>query len=149
MTGTNYGKYKSDDDTCVLNMFEGHVPLSVSWVDNNGKIKLDFNSCYYNRINAGITNKYNLKHLFLNLDSPGDAGYLNTFTLCNEIRYDALYYIKNISDSHPKFLLSAMTYDIAYGDVTLLRANEDPLSAIVLNESTDDVKYPIRISNNE
>ena len=149
LTGTNYEKYKSDDDTCVLNMFEGHVPLSVSWVDNNGKIKLDFNSCYYNRINAGITNKYNLKHLFLNLDSPGDAGYLNTFTLCNEIRYDALYYIKNISDSHPKFLLSAMTYDIAYGDVTLLRANEDPLSAIVLNESTDDVKYPIRISNNE
>ena len=80
-----------------MNIFEGHVPLSVSWVNNNGKIKLDFNSCYYNRLDNDYSNKYNLKHLFLNLDSPGDAGYLNTITIQNEIRYDALYYIKNIS----------------------------------------------------
>lgn len=150
--GTQSENYFSDNDNCIMNIFEGHVPLSVSWVNNKGKIKLDFNSCYYNRLDSNYSNKYNLKHLFLNLDSPGDAGYLNTITIKNEIRYDALYYIKNISDQHPKFLLSAMIYDIMYPDAEILCMNEGTKTepyVITMNESTDESTnsktYVIRI----
>lgn len=48
-------------------------------------------------------------HLFLNLDKPGDAGILNIYEdpLADKYTKYVSYYIKNVSDSKPKFLLSA------------------------------------------
>lgn len=48
-------------------------------------------------------------HLFLNLDKPGDAGILNIYEdpLSGVYTKYVSYYIKNVSDSKPKFLLSA------------------------------------------
>ena len=58
-------------------------------------------------------NTFNSKNLFLNLNYPGEAGYLRIYEdpLNNNYKQLATYYIKNISDSKPKFMLSA-NYDV-------------------------------------
>lgn len=92
--------------------------ISVSWCkyvpvgSSEPAIKLDFNSLYYQSNAKPLTaNAFNLMHLFLNLDKPGDAGILNIYEdpLNDKYTKYVSYYIKNVSDSKPKFLLSAHT----------------------------------------
>ena len=99
---------------------EDDIPmLSVSWFENNNTIGLNFNTCYFgtqlsDTFGSGEfdNNYYNEKRIFLNLDTPGDAGYLNMYSTesGNKGQYLATYYIKNISDErHPKFILADIT----------------------------------------
>lgn len=102
--------------TCDMNK------ISVQWYKNpnDNQIKLDFNAIYAlsaNIIDNSINNYRNTKHLFLNLDKPGDAGYLNIYST-NEYYVEQIqcYYIKNISDKYPKFILSAVINGIDVGN---------------------------------
>ncbi len=88
--------------------------ISVNYIlsENNSYgdgIKLDFNSPLYNSTPDQI-NYFNWKHQFLNLNTPGDTGYLQIwYTDENNNQYSVpgnIYYIKNISDTKPKFILS-------------------------------------------
>jgi len=110
-------EYKADNDSYIIKLFDSNAALSVSWYKNSKtkEIQLDFNTCYYN--NYEYNNYFNEKRNFLALARPGEAGYLNSYT--PGIKEDVLYYIKNISDSHPKFLLSAHVID-GYDDNLLI-----------------------------
>ena len=92
--------------------------ISVTWISSannqygeNKGIKLDFNALYYkSNINTNeddITNYYNYKHSFLNLDKPGDGGCLRIYKQNNSKfeSTDSVYFIKNISDTKPKFII--------------------------------------------
>lgn len=87
--------------------------ISVQWSINEDKIQLDFNSYYAKKLSTitSVDNTRNNKHLFLNLAEPGAAGYLNIYSNLNnedEVHEQVQrYYIKNISDNKPKFILSA------------------------------------------
>lgn len=99
--------------------------ISVSWIrasDNkyglNAGIKLDFNTAYYNNNTSMNDNYFNWKHSFLNLDKPGDFGYLqiwhNDEANGNKpIIPGNIYVIKNISDNKPKFLISLLNSNIS------------------------------------
>lgn len=109
-------------DNCIFNLFESNVSatnISVSWCkygEKDGEIQLDFNTEYY-KANISV-NDYNQYHLFLNLEKAGDAGILNIYKDPSDFEngYELItqYYIKNISDTKPKFLLSAC--NIAYDE---------------------------------
>jgi len=115
-----FGQTYIEDDNCIFGFSEAStstVPLlSGSWckyTDSKGKqqIQLDFNSYYCKTpgINTGLSaNTYNKYNLFLNLEKAGDAGILITYAnpLSGQYEEIASYYIKNISDDKPKFMLS-------------------------------------------
>jgi hypothetical protein len=78
----------------------GNDNINVSFTDD---MKMDFNYSYYTNPDADNDNYFNWKHSFLNLDKPGEAGYL---TIWNEDIPGNTYYIKNTShDGIPKFIL--------------------------------------------
>ena len=95
--------------------------ISVTWINKNENIfgegngiKLDFNAIHYiNNINndednTSTYNYYNYKHSFLNLDKPGDGGCLRIYNQIDNSTYqesDSVYFIKNISDTKPKFII--------------------------------------------
>ena len=112
---------------CVMQIFPDadistFPMLSVSWgKDSTGKIQLDFNPMFNALSGDGSSahrtelsvNTFNSMNLFLNLNYPGEAGYLRIYEypLSGNFKQLATYYIKNISDSKPKFMLSA-NYDV-------------------------------------
>lgn len=117
--------------------FNNIHPLSVSWYYlSDNCIKLDFNKKYFfKRINENLPNICNYQHTFLNLDYPGAAGYLKVYSSTisaaekpedfeNTLNLDNVYYIKNISDTKPKFLLSAMYYGDPEYDMDLLNTTD-------------------------
>ena len=93
----------SMDDNMEIVLHEDHS-ISCSWKKSNDKIQLDFNSLYYTHISS-LTNVFNRQHKFLSLKKAGEAGYLQEYNEDDQLV--ATYYIKNISDDKPKFLLSA------------------------------------------
>ena len=93
----------SMDDNMEIVLYEDHS-ISCSWKKSNDKIQLDFNSLYYTHI-ASPKNVFNRQHKFLSLKKAGEAGYLQEYNKDDQLV--ATYYIKNISDDKPKFLLSA------------------------------------------
>ena len=93
----------SMDDNMEIVLYEDHS-ISCSWKKSNDKIQLDFNSLYYTHI-ASSKNVFNRQHKFLSLKKAGEAGYLQEYNKDDQLV--ATYYIKNISDDKPKFLLSA------------------------------------------
>lgn len=91
--------------------------ISVSWISANNNIygnkqgiKLDFNTAYYNdNKDPQKKNYFNWKHQFLNLDKPGDCGYLQIWHNNGNaqlMKPGNIYFIKNISDDKPKFIIS-------------------------------------------
>ena len=132
------------DNTATIRLYDDPTvrcdAISVAWfryeVDNNSYIKLDFNTKYYNRqINSNFPNYFNYQNSFLNLDYPGAAGYLKVYNdnilnindieeFANSDNFDNIYYIKNISDNKPKFLISAMNYIEREISVALLATDE-------------------------
>lgn len=111
--------YDKGEDSYFIKIEDDIPLLSVSWFKNNNTIGLNFNTCYFGtQLSATFgkgefdNNYYNEKRIFLNLDTPGDAGYLNMYSTesGNKGQYLATYYIKNISDErHPKFILADIT----------------------------------------
>lgn len=112
-------------------------PLSISWLSTDYGIKIDFNSKYYNeQIAASVDNLFNYQHTFLNLDKPGDSGYLKIYknsissaTSMNEFddmnNIEDILYIKNISDRFPKFILSSMYFnENIINSIDVLACNE-------------------------
>ena len=93
----------SMDDNMEIVLYEDHS-ISCSWKKSNDKIQLDFNSLYYTHISSP-KNVFNRQHKFLSLKKAGEAGYLQEYNEDDQLV--ATYYIKNISDDKPKFLLSA------------------------------------------
>ena len=87
--------------------------LSVCWYNTTKGIKLDFNTKWYNyhtehdfKQDSSLKNLYNIKHQFLNLDSPGNSGYLQLQKIVNNALIPShIFFIKNISDTTPKFIL--------------------------------------------
>lgn len=106
---------------CMLQFNEApeFPPLSIQWAryattdtDKCGKIQIDFNPMYNaesGEKNALSVNKFNNKKLFLNLNRAGEAGYIDIYSnpMAGDFHKLATYYIKNLSDDKPKFLLSA------------------------------------------
>ena len=67
--------------------------------------------------NALSINIYNNMKLFLNLNKAGESGLLNIYRdpLNGDFTRLATYYIKNLSDDKPKFMISAdFAIDTAY-----------------------------------
>lgn len=93
----------SMDDNMEIVLYDDHS-ISCSWKKSNDKIQLDFNSLYYTHISSP-KNVFNRQHKFLSLKKAGEAGYLQEYNEDDQLV--ATYYIKNISDDKPKFLLSA------------------------------------------
>lgn len=93
----------SMDDSMEIVLYDDHS-ISCSWKKSNDKIQLDFNSLYYTHISSP-KNVFNRQHKFLSLKKAGEAGYLQEYNEDDQLV--ATYYIKNISDDKPKFLLSA------------------------------------------
>ena len=94
-----------------LNLFknrDGYHHLSVSWYYANDSLGIDINSYYYTVLDEN--NVFNRKHKFLSLPRSGDGGVLQEWKDAeNEGEEDKLlatYFIKNISDDKPRFLLS-------------------------------------------
>lgn len=73
-------------------------------------------------------NIFNRKHMFLNLDGPGAAGWLYTYDNDGDMEPNAKYYIKNISETGSqkvKIILSSFFRDGDQPDVeTVLFATE-------------------------
>lgn len=116
--------------------------------------KLDFNSEYYFKPPAGLENTRNHRHMFLNLDEPGDSGYLNIYdNYTNSGRCMMTLFIKNISDEIPKFVLrkvysaeyageDARLIEIAVDKSKYLRAsNSVEQTVTVLADETDRPQY--------
>ena len=98
-------------------VLDENVELSAEIMTNDdGETKIDFNPIYYFLPTDYIKahNTRNKLHLFLNLDKPGDSGYLNVYKNVNTENPDLLatLFIKNISDSIPKFILKALYFDV-------------------------------------
>lgn len=93
----------SMDDNMKINVFEDHI-ISCSWKKIDDRIQIDFNSLYYTQVSS-FENVFNRQHKFLSLKKAGEAGYLQEYDQDDQLT--ATYYIKNISDDKPKFLLSA------------------------------------------
>lgn len=94
-----------------LNLFknkDGYHHLSVSWYYANDSIGIDINSYYYTVLDE--RNVFNRKHKFLSLPKSGDGGILQEWHDADEDSQEddllATYFIKNISDKKPRFLLS-------------------------------------------
>ena len=129
-------------DNFVISISSGKKDISVSWcINNENTIELDFNSYYYDGSNvsalfgnAQIHNYFNEKRVFLNLTFPGEGGYLNTYDEYGI--YEATYYIKNISDQHPKFILADCTvHDDSKTDFLMSQNKED---GFVIQEDKED-----------
>lgn len=114
-----YKQVSVDEENCCIFTFSEadtseFPPISASWCkQDNGEIQIDFNSIYNKLDNDVLSNNiFNHYHLFLNLEKTGDAGVLQVFKdpLNGIFEPLAHYYIKNISDTKPKFLLSAYNY---------------------------------------
>ena len=150
-----------DPDNCMFSVSDASdMPLiSASWCqyDDAGinKIQLDFNTLYFTYdVNAAgensqiKDNEYNKKHLFLNLPEAGDAGelYIYKDPLCKDIANPddanvliAKCYIKNISDTKPKFLLSVHNeISTTYGSFILQRT-DDGISCIVTEDGENNI----------
>ena len=128
--------------------------LSVTWCKyNNNTIKLDFNAQYFNeQLNPNCPNYYNYQHTFLNLDYPGAAGYLKVYkpevsNITSGWEFDEgfiqnIFYIKNVSDNVPKFIISAMYNVNVQTELTTFKTDENSFFAIDINSSDDDyIKY--------
>lgn len=111
------------------------VTISVTWRQTtvsgvkSGPIKIDFNCAYYGSQTAGTgpvaeikqNNIRNKHHLFLNLDRPGDSGYLRLYSsTAGSPRLKYLLFIKNISDkTHPRFVMKNIDIDQTLANTTL------------------------------
>ena len=136
---------------CLLQMTDApdFPALSIQWgkykVDNIEKIKIDFNPLFNSSedIRYLSANTYNCLKLFLNLDKPGEAGIIDIYDdpLHGSFNKLATYYIKNISDDKPKFLLSAnflqeLTYPgfATENDMSVICAEDDYLGKIAFEQ---------------
>lgn len=122
--------------------------LSVQWMYNTeNSIKLDFNANWYNYnknihsfdIDDNVKNYFNIKHQFLNLDKPGSSGYLwlQSKNNSNQLLPTHVYYIKNISDEHPKFILQLVDLDLN-ADIIEDIAKYIPIADDALAGNVDD-----------
>lgn len=108
--------------------------ISVSWLSNDaGSIKLDFNALHYST--PDDSNVRNKLHKFLNLDRPGDSGYLMIYS--SEDGQNKLIYklfIKNISDaSTPRFVMKCLDNDDSVlNNATILGLGVDNNNTVTL-----------------
>lgn len=128
----------ADSDNFELTLFKGYEALSVSYVSSdNGDIQLDFNTNYFKQA-LDPTDIWNEKHKYLTLPSAGDSGIIDVWngdTLLVE------YYVKNISDQHPKFLLSANIKQLM-SSVPMCIMTEDG-KLLVTDQVTGEPRYII------
>lgn len=109
------------NDTYILSI-GNDCALSVSWLkytlNSKHVIKLDFNTGFFATNNSNIK-QYNYRNnhkLFLNLDKPGDSGYLFAYTTDKVKRY--CLFIKNIStESKPRFIVKCIKAYIQDNDI--------------------------------
>lgn len=140
--GTNnndvYNNNVISSDYQYILKISNNVEISVTWINNNQNIfgehngiKLDFNGIHY--IHSSNKNYYNYKHSFLNLDKPGDGGYLRIYnsTTNDYIETDLVFFIKNISDDKPKFIMVNVS--------DRFKDNTEDINANILY--TEDITY--------
>ena len=89
-------------------------------INDYGTVKIDFNPIYYFKPQEALKGKNiaNIRHLFLNLDKPGDSGYLSIYKkdysnnssdiIVDPLQIRAIVFIKNISTTVPRFVLKAV-----------------------------------------
>ena len=142
-----------DSSLCCKSSSEIYNQLSVQWLSTENGIKLDFNSYYAKELLniTSIDNARNNKHLFLNLDFPGAAGYLNIYSnlFSNDAVHEQVqrYYIKNISDNKPKFILSAeisqnkASFDIYKENVNYNMLSDNNGNVIVFDQPDNVIEY--------
>lgn len=129
--------------------------ISVSWMRNDqGDIKLDFNTMKYlqnsdnvRSINlktatetVSVKNYRNRLHLFLNLDRPGDSGYLNLTSWSNSESVFYTLYIKNISTKDtPKFVMKRVRLELTHDFIESIDSYKTQQNTDML--MLDGVKY--------
>ena len=106
------------DDICIKTSGNKEISASFGYNRYTRDIQIDFNSHYYfgrtSKDDVMAKNIFNRKHMFLNLDGPGAAGWLYTYDHDGDAEPNAKYYIKNISEAGSqkvKIILSSFFRD--------------------------------------
>lgn len=125
---SGYAPIRNNFTGSYVVQLSNNMKINIAAMKNDyGTIKLDFNPNYYfyPQTKLASINIRNKLHLFLNLDKPGDSGYLNLYETDSASSYSlitdsngnivlnllATLFIKNISTTEPKFVMKAIYFD--------------------------------------